>query len=118
MSTSQSKNQQDLSAWEKIRLGDLATWKEDELKTAIHWFRQAVSLVLGIVWGLIPFTGLNAFLTQLALNSIGTVVFYSSVIGVDPDEYGGHAVLWQEALGPAISMFMLAWVVTYSLVQF
>lgn len=106
------------SIWEKIKEGGSARWKEDELKTAIHWFRQTVSLVLGIAWGVASFTGFNAFMTHLVVNSIGTVVFYSSYIGVDPEEFGGHSVLWQEGLAPALSMFMLAWVVTYSSVHF
>lgn len=110
--------QQKMSLWKKFRERDAARWKEEELKSAIHWFRQLVSLVVGIIWGILPFKGLNAFVSHFILNSLGTVVFYSSAIGIDPEEFGGHAILWQEGVAPAISMFMLSWIVTYSLVQF
>lgn len=114
---SASKNQKK-TIWEKIKTNDNLNWDLDELKTAIHWFRQFTSLTIGIIFGILPFTGLYAFITFLSISILSTVIFYTSVIQVDPDEFGGHGALSQEGLAPALSMFLLAWIVSYSLVQF
>ena len=106
------------SIWEKLQDAESADWTQEEVKTAIHWFRQLVSFLCGILWGLIPFTGLNGFLTHLAVNTVGTFVFYSGVLKVEAEDFGGHAVLTQEALPPSISMFLLMWILTYSFVHF
>eukprot|EP00894_Picocystis_sp_ML_P003668 jgi/Pico_ML_1/54185/g4596.t1 len=36
-------------------------WSLAELQEVIHWIRQALALVLGFVWGVIPLTGLASF---------------------------------------------------------
>lgn len=104
--------------WEKIQQADSVQLDSDEIKTAIHWFRQTTSLVCGVIWGILPLTGLYGFLIHLAINSIGTIIFYTSILKIDPEEHGGHGAMSQEGLPPALSMFILVWIVTYSLVQF
>lgn len=107
-----------LSTWEKVRLGAQHKWEKDDLKLVLHWFRQIVALFFGLTWGLIAFKGFNAFASHLVVNLVATVVFYSSVLGVDAEEFGGHTTLAQESLAPAISMFLLSWIISYSLMHF
>jgi len=106
------------SIWNKLQKAENAEWTLEEVKTAIHWFRQATAFLCGLFWGILPLTGLPGFVSQLMLNIILTVVFYTTVLKVDPEDFGGHGALTQEALPPALSMFLLTWIVTYSLVYF
>lgn len=106
------------SIWEKLQDAESAEWSLDEVKTAIHWFRQFVSFLCGFVWGLIPLTGFNAFISQVAVNFFTTIVFYTTVMKIEPEEFGGHATLTQEGMPPSISMFLLIWIITYSLLHF
>ncbi|XP_034689290.1 uncharacterized protein LOC117917149 isoform X2 [Vitis riparia] len=34
-----------------------ASWDKDQLGDALHWIRQAVALVCGLLWGSIPLVG-------------------------------------------------------------
>lgn len=106
------------SVWEKIQQAESAQWTLEEVKTAIHWFRQLTAFLCGVLWGSIPFTGFYGFTSMVVVNSVGTIIFYTTVLKVDPEDFGGHGALTQEALPPAISMFLLTWIVTYSLLQF
>ena len=36
-------------------------WQDDVLDT-LYWLRQAVGLLLGFIWGIVPITGFIAFL--------------------------------------------------------
>ena len=35
---------------------------QDELLDVLFWWRQVLSLVMGIIWGALPMTGFNGFL--------------------------------------------------------
>ena len=41
--------------------------------------------------GLVP-SGLNGFLTHLAVNTVGTIVFFTRLLKVEPDDIGGHGL--------------------------
>ncbi|KAJ6691782.1 PROTEIN C20ORF24 RAB5-INTERACTING PROTEIN [Salix purpurea] len=34
-----------------------ASWDKDQLGDALHWIRQVVALVCGLLWGTIPLVG-------------------------------------------------------------
>lgn len=42
---------------------------QEELLTAMHWQKQVTALIIGIVCGVLPLTGLNGFLTWVHLAS-------------------------------------------------
>lgn len=104
--------------WEKLQSPEPSEWTTDEVKTAIHWFRQLLSFLCGLIWGCVPLTGFYSALAQLVLNTIGTFFFYTTVMKIDPEEFGGHGVLTQEAISPSISMFLLIWIITFSIMQY
>jgi hypothetical protein len=35
--------------------------RQDDLFNAVFWVRHALSVLLGVVWGVVPLTGLLAF---------------------------------------------------------
>ncbi|KAL6577220.1 hypothetical protein OROMI_011496 [Orobanche minor] len=44
--------------------------------------------------------------------------YYALVLKVDEEEFGGHGALLQEGLFASVSLFLLAWILVYSLAHF
>eukprot|EP00241_Pyramimonas_parkeae_P009880 CAMPEP_0114248882 /NCGR_PEP_ID=MMETSP0058-20121206/13820_1 /TAXON_ID=36894 /ORGANISM="Pyramimonas parkeae, CCMP726" /LENGTH=114 /DNA_ID=CAMNT_0001362339 /DNA_START=39 /DNA_END=380 /DNA_ORIENTATION=+ len=84
-------------------------WDSERLLDAIHWLRHALSLVCGLIWGIFPFTGLPFLFGYVALNCIAVLLFYRGYLDLDPDEYGGHAILQGEGFMASIALFVLIW---------
>ncbi|OVA16524.1 Rab5-interacting [Macleaya cordata] len=34
-----------------------ASWDKDQLGDVLHWIRQALGLICGLLWGAVPFVG-------------------------------------------------------------
>ncbi|KAH3744910.1 hypothetical protein Pelo_13685 [Pelomyxa schiedti] len=41
---------------------DAAAFTTEELHVVVYWMRQALGIVLGLIWGLIPLTGALGFI--------------------------------------------------------
>ncbi len=91
-----------------------STWEDkDEFLDVIYWMRQAVGLLTGIIWGLLPLKGALAISLFFCVN-FAAVYLYSSVFQkVDEDEYGGHGELFKEGLMTAFATFMIFWLCLY-----
>jgi len=44
--------------WDLIHVGCL----QEDLLDVLHWMRQLMAVVAGVAWGVLPLTGLYAFL--------------------------------------------------------
>ncbi|KAK8925803.1 hypothetical protein KSP39_PZI019027 [Platanthera zijinensis] len=95
-----------------------ASWDKDQLGDALHWIRQVVGLVCGLIWGAIPLVGALWILVFLVLSSGIIYVYYAQILKIDVEEFGGQAALLQEGLFASFSLFLLAWIVVYSLTHF
>ncbi|KAF4374254.1 hypothetical protein G4B88_022028 [Cannabis sativa] len=146
-----------------------ASWDKDQLGDVLHWIRQVVALVCGLLWGAIPLVGgiwfmmprfklipvpcimldilipeerprlklivkpffalriLPAMIDQkdfgvsrdfLALSSGIIYGYYAMILKVDEEDFGGHGALLQEGLFASVTLFLLAWVLVYSLGHF
>lgn len=91
--------------------------KEDEVKDFLYWMRQGLAVLCGVVWGLIPVTGVVGMVGFLALSTALVWGYYTVVLRVDEEEMGGHGSLLQEGLFTSFGMFMLLWILTYSCVH-
>jgi hypothetical protein len=90
----------------------------DKLGDVLHWLRQATALLCGVVWGVIPLRG-AIWLPFFLVLSTGIVFgYYSLILKVDEEEFGGHGSLLQEGLFASVTLFLLAWILVYSLIHF
>ncbi|XP_050204133.1 uncharacterized protein LOC126654109 [Mercurialis annua] len=95
-----------------------ASWDKDQLGDALHWIRQVAAVLCGILWGTIPLVG-GIWIAAFLLISSGIVYgYYSLILKIDEEEYGGHGALLQEGLFASITLFLLSWILVYSLSHF
>ncbi|XP_043707688.1 respirasome Complex Assembly Factor 1-like [Telopea speciosissima] len=95
-----------------------ASWDKDQLGDVLHWIRQGIALVCGILWGAIPLVGAIWIVVFLLLSSGIIYGYYSIILKVDEEDFGGHGALLQEGLFASITLFLLAWTLVYSLAHF
>ncbi|KAF6150336.1 hypothetical protein GIB67_034035 [Kingdonia uniflora] len=95
-----------------------ASWDKDQLGDVLHWIRQVVALICGLLWGSVPLVGAIWILVFLVLSSGIVYGYYAIVLKLDEDDFGGHGALLQEGLFASITLFLLAWILVYSLAHF
>ncbi|KAM1698150.1 hypothetical protein ACFX14_029319 [Malus domestica] len=95
-----------------------ATWDKDQLGDVLHWIRQAMALACGLLWGAIPLVGGIWFVIFLVISTGSIYGYYAMILKVDEEDFGGHGALLQEGLFASITLFLLAWVLVYSLGHF
>ncbi|KAH7672759.1 Rab5-interacting protein family protein [Dioscorea alata] len=95
-----------------------ASWDKDQLGDVLHWIRQVLGLVCGLLWGAVPLVGAVWIVLFLLLSSVVIYGYYGHILKIDEEEFGGHAALLQEGLFASFSLFLLAWILVYSLGHF
>ncbi|KAL6200205.1 hypothetical protein ACLB2K_029987 [Fragaria x ananassa] len=117
--TQQHQNGGHLSPFKFAKLLDPeASWDKDQLGDVLHWIRQGVALVCGLLWGAVPLVGGIWFVLFLALSTGIIYGYYAMILKIDEEEFGGHGALLQEGLFASTTLFLLAWVLVYSLGHF
>ncbi|XP_066311408.1 uncharacterized protein [Miscanthus floridulus] len=79
-----------------------ASWNKDQLLDAVHWIRQAVGLICGLLWGAVPLVGAVWIALKVMVNdSKATIpVFTSHLFNVDEADHrfmtshGLYSLLW------------------------
>ncbi|CAD5185288.1 uncharacterized protein LOC135650843 [Musa acuminata AAA Group] len=95
-----------------------ASWDKDQLGDVLHWIRQGLGLACGLLWGAIPLVGAIWIALFLLLSSGIIYGYYTYVLKIDEEDFGGHGALLQEGLFASFSLFLLAWILVYSLAHF
>ncbi|KAJ4978296.1 hypothetical protein NE237_009076 [Protea cynaroides] len=95
-----------------------ASCDKDRLGDVLHWIRQVVALVCGLLWGAVPFIGAIWIVAFLVLSSGIIYGYYSIILKIDEEDFGGHGALLQEGLFASLSLFLLVWILVYSLAHF
>ncbi|CAM6119150.1 unnamed protein product [Calypogeia fissa] len=95
-----------------------ADWDRDQLGDVLHWLRQAIGLICGIIWGAFPLTGSLWLLVFVLLSTSIIYGYYTLILKVDEEEFGGHGPLLQEGMFASFTLFLLAWILVYSLAHF
>ncbi|BBN15490.1 hypothetical protein MPTK1_6g20010 [Marchantia polymorpha subsp. ruderalis] len=95
-----------------------ADWDREQLGDVLHWIRQALGLFLGVIWGAVPVTGALWLILFFAVTSGVIYGYYHLILKVDEEEFGGHGSLLQEGLFASFTLFLLAWILVYSLFHF
>ncbi|KAL8116032.1 uncharacterized protein LOC141667139 [Apium graveolens] len=95
-----------------------ASWDMDQLGDVLHWIRQIVAVLCGLIWGAIPLVGGIWILIFLVLSSAIIYCYYAMMLKVDEEDFGGRGALLQEGLFASITLFLLTWTLVYSLGHF
>ncbi|KAF7120382.1 hypothetical protein RHSIM_Rhsim13G0081500 [Rhododendron simsii] len=95
-----------------------ASWDKDQLGDVLHWIRQVVALACGLLWGTIPLVGGIWIIVFMVISSGIIYAYYAMILKIDEEEFGGHGALLQEGLFVSIMLFLLAWILLYSLAHF
>ncbi|CAN6442702.1 unnamed protein product [Victoria cruziana] len=95
-----------------------ASWDKDQLGDALHWIRQIVALICGLLWGAVPMVGAIWIIIFLLISSSIIYGYYALVLKIDEEEFGGHGALLQEGLFASLTLFLLVWILVYSLAHF
>ncbi|MFQ6624680.1 hypothetical protein Gotur_003497, partial [Gossypium turneri] len=83
-----------------------ASWDKDQLGDVLHWIRQVVALLCGLLWGAIPVVGGVWIFIFLAISTSIIYGYYAMILKIDEEEFGGHAALLQEGLFASITLFL------------
>ncbi|KMZ62767.1 Rab5-interacting family protein [Zostera marina] len=95
-----------------------ANWEKDELPDILHWIRQGLGLLIGLIWGAIPVVGAIWIVLYLVLSTATIFWYYAYFLKIDDEEYDGHTALLQEGLFASFTLFLLSWILVYSLIHF
>jgi len=96
-----------------------ADWPDkDELLDVLYWARQVLALVIGLVWGVVPFHGLLAIILYVAVTTVIGHLYVTSYQKVDEDLIGGFWDVAKEGFGSAFATFMVSWIGLYSALHF
>ncbi|KAK3137733.1 hypothetical protein QOZ80_5BG0456480 [Eleusine coracana subsp. coracana] len=95
-----------------------ASLDKDQLLDALHWIRQALGLLCGLLWGAVPLVGAVWIVLFLAISTGIIYWYYTYLLKIDEEEYGGHGSLLQEGLFASFTLFLLSWTLVYSLAHF
>jgi len=81
----------------------------------VHWFRQILGLLIGIVWGILPLEGASALVSFVVTNGVITVLYVTKFLGVDIEELGGTlSELIQEGFMSSFGTFLISWIFVYN----
>uniref|UniRef100_A0A0N5BIM4 Rab5-interacting protein n=1 Tax=Strongyloides papillosus TaxID=174720 RepID=A0A0N5BIM4_STREA len=90
----------------------------DELLDVVYWGKQILSIFIGVIWGLLPLTGIMSIIGFAITSGISSYLYVTRFQGYDEDELGGFFEIAKEGLSAAFATFMISWIVTYTLFHF
>nr|CAG4650673.1 EOG090X0M4M [Sida crystallina] len=94
--------------WTRITTKNSEWPDKDEFLDVIYWTRQILSVILGLVWGVLPLQGFLG-LALFCLFNAGLLYFYfSSFQQVDEEEYGGAWELTKEGFTTSLAGFLVS----------
>lgn len=94
-------------------------WPEkDDLLDVIYWARQILGAILGIIWGLIPVSGLIGIGIYLLITTAIVHVYVTSYQRQDDERFGGFWELAKEGFGSSFATFLVCWILIYTAIHF
>lgn len=92
-------------------------WQKDQVLEAVHWFKQVLSMLLGILFGLIPIQGFSGIVIFAIVILMATNWFTDAHLKVADSVVDRYEILG-EGLMSAVALFLLFWISVYSSAQF
>ncbi|XP_059050740.1 GEL complex subunit OPTI [Achroia grisella] len=109
-----NKNKISQSVWKKT-LTARAEWPDkDEFLDVIYWMRQAIGIILGLCWGLLPLKGIVGLLLFVVVNAAVIYFYVNNFQTVDDEEYGGMWEITKEGFITSFAGFLVTWIIVYT----
>jgi len=106
------------SVWSKM-LTSQSDWPDkDEFLDVIYWMRQILGIILGLVWGLLPLTGIFGLASFFVCNAGIVYLYFNGFQKVDEEEFGGAWELTKEGFMTSLAGFLVTWIIIYSGLHF
>ncbi|KAG6527379.1 hypothetical protein ZIOFF_009478 [Zingiber officinale] len=83
-----------------------ASWDKDNLGDTLHWIRQGLGLSCGLLCGAVPLIGAFWIVAFMVLSTSIIYGYYTYVLKLDEEDFGGHGALLQEGLFASFSLFL------------
>ncbi|XP_016914643.1 GEL complex subunit OPTI [Apis cerana] len=111
-------NKCELSVWTRAITANSEWPDKEEFLDVIYWARQAIGIIVGIGWGLIPLKGFVALLLFVLVNAGVTYLYFSNFQQIDEEEFGGIWELTKEGFMTSFAGFLVTWIIIYSGLHF
>ncbi|XP_066997976.1 GEL complex subunit OPTI [Anabrus simplex] len=106
------------SVWSRAFISNSEWPDKEEFLDVIYWSRQALGIVIGLLWGLIPLKGLIALLLFVLVNAGLIYIYFTNFQSIDEEEYGGAWELTKEGFMTSFAGFLVTWIIIYSGLHF
>ncbi|KAI6199379.1 hypothetical protein M3Y96_00620800 [Aphelenchoides besseyi] len=84
-----------------------AEWSDkDDILDVLYWGRQFISLIIGVLWGIIPLKGLFAIVLYVAISTFSGHLWVTNYQDQEDEQFGGFWELGKEGFGAAFATFM------------
>eukprot|EP01024_Parvocaulis_polyphysoides_P045139 TRINITY_DN4207_c0_g1_i1.p1 TRINITY_DN4207_c0_g1~~TRINITY_DN4207_c0_g1_i1.p1 ORF type:complete len:150 (-),score=16.35 TRINITY_DN4207_c0_g1_i1:18-401(-) len=111
----QTKLQQINYLINKVKLGGETEWEADEVLDVLHWSRQILALISGLICGFMGITNVLGFVIFVILTLGSTILLYRLHLKIDEEEIGSGGELFIEGMMSAFAIFLLTWISLYTL---
>eukprot|EP01084_Bolivina_argentea_P007601 14269_1 len=91
-------------------------WTKEDVSNIIYWLRQILSLIIGMLWGIVRLEGIFAVLLYFTVCVFG-LHSYKSQYGVSDEIFDIFDAL-KEGFVPALGIFLMGWVCSYSIIHY
>ncbi|CAH1119653.1 unnamed protein product [Phaedon cochleariae] len=102
------------SVWSRAFKSNSEWPDKEEFLDVIYWARQALGIILGIFWGLVPLKGFIGLLLFVLINAGLLYIYFTSFQNIDEDEFGGVWELTKEGFMTSFAGFLVTWIIIYS----
>lgn len=106
------------NTWSKVLQRQIEWPDKDEFLDIIYWLRQVLGIILGLIWGIIPLTGVVGLSLFFVCNAGILYLYFSGFQKVDEEEFGGAWELTKEGFMTSFAGFLVTWIVVYSGLHF
>uniref|UniRef100_A0A0N4ZQW9 Rab5-interacting protein n=1 Tax=Parastrongyloides trichosuri TaxID=131310 RepID=A0A0N4ZQW9_PARTI len=89
----------------------------DEILDVLYWGKQLLSIVIGMIWGVLPFTGITSIIAFTLASGVSSYLYVTRFQEYDDEELGGFFEIAREGISAAFATFMITWIVTYTLIH-
>ncbi|KAJ1980200.1 hypothetical protein H4R33_005541 [Dimargaris cristalligena] len=104
----------ELSPYEKAFRSDVE-WSKTELKDVLFWLLSGLSLVSGLICGVLGLTGYVGFISYFVTSFSAMSYYIGTFLQLDADDFGGKAELLQDAYTAGLGVFLTGWICMYTL---
>jgi len=95
-------------------------WTKEDLTEVVHWLRQIVAVICGVIWGIIPLKGFVGIASYCAISVVVVLLYTLKYLGIEDEEDLGTSRwdLMQEGFMPALAFFLITWITSYNFVYY